>query len=331
MKKTHFILVIVVLCHTNYFANNTEVDNKFNKRDFFLNESKGNVGRIIDYFMDSKKNIYIIESNSLHKFDDNGNQVGTISSKGKGPGEFGRLGAIIITKNDELLLEDRSNQRILKYSSNLKYLSEMKKVSVEPITSWCIFQDSILATYCFSAVKNPIILYNIKNGKVIKSIGINSNLFMKYKAFDDGGGITVNNNNLYSIYNLEYKINKYDLNDKFYQLPTKSPSHFVTINKISDKTNPFDIPYSIILNIYCIENNLYIISLPPSKNKKLSKPLCDVIALDGSIISEGLSTKYLPQSKQINSHTFIKVVDQREIYEPNDEKSKIIVRIMELK
>jgi hypothetical protein len=331
MKKTHFILVLSVLCYTYYFAQNVEIDNKFNKRDFFLSESKGNVGRVIDYFMDSKKNIYIIESNALHKFDNNGNQIGTLSSKGGGPGEFGRLGAIIITKNDELLLEDRGNQRILKYNSNLKYLSEMKKVSVEPITSWCTYQDTLLATFCFSAIKNPITLYNIKNGKVPRSIGINSNLFMKYKAFDDGGGITVNNNFLYSIYNLEYKINRYDLNGRNYQLPTKSPSRFVTINKISDKTNPFDISYSIILNIYCIENNLYIISLPPSKNKKLSKPLCDIITLDGSMISEGLTTKYLPQSKQINSTTFIKVVDQREIYEPNDEKSKIIVRIMELK
>ncbi|MCF8395992.1 MAG: 6-bladed beta-propeller [Melioribacteraceae bacterium] len=280
--------------------------------------------------MDEDENIFVVEKNSIHKFNREGKEISYLSLKGDGPGEFGRLGKIILDKNENIYLEDVKNQRILKYRKDFVYIMEFKKKHVTPITKWVIVYDSLLCTYSFLEPDEIIGIYDIKENIFLRNFGKNSELFIKYKETIQGGDLNTYNGDLYYINNLEYDIMKVDLNGNITKIDNETPNHFSSIQKSNDNPNPFHVPFSVVLNLFIVDDQFYVFSFPPSINDKLSKPVYDIVSPDGKIIKENLHSMYLPESKQITSTKFLKVVDQRNIYSSDSEKSKIIVRIMEI-
>jgi hypothetical protein len=87
-----------------------------------------------DVAWDSQGNIYITDgyvNSRVAKFDRNGNWVASWGEPGTGPGQFRLPHAIVIDKDDNLYVGDRTNQRVQIFTTEGKYVREWK-ITVPP-------------------------------------------------------------------------------------------------------------------------------------------------------------------------------------------------------
>jgi len=87
--------------------------------------------------VDEKQNIFVLDSREAHikVFDESGDYVKTIGRRGQGPGEMSLPYSICITSQNEIMVQDLNNHRIMFFSldgSLLKSLSTAKMIIVGP-------------------------------------------------------------------------------------------------------------------------------------------------------------------------------------------------------
>lgn len=88
-----------------------------NAEDGSIESSLSNVS---DISIDQNANIYIADEGSMHikVFDNEGNHLQNIGRRGRGPGEFLSFKATSIINSDELIVVDKRQFRITKFSNN---------------------------------------------------------------------------------------------------------------------------------------------------------------------------------------------------------------------
>ena len=80
-----------------------------------------------DVAWDSKGNIYISDgyiNSRVAKYDKNGDWVKSWGTKGTGPGQFNLPHAIVIDRNDNVYVGDRTNRRIQVFDTEVKFLRQ---------------------------------------------------------------------------------------------------------------------------------------------------------------------------------------------------------------
>jgi 6-bladed beta-propeller len=88
-----------------------------------------------DVAWDSQGNIYITDgyvNSRVAKFDKNGDWVGEWGSRGTGPGQFNLPHAIVIDRNDNIYVGDRTNRRVQVFDTSGKFL-RMFSVEIPPV------------------------------------------------------------------------------------------------------------------------------------------------------------------------------------------------------
>jgi hypothetical protein len=85
--------------------------------------------------VDKKERIYVLDTKEAHVkvFDKNGDYIKTVGRKGQGPGEMSLPFSICITSQNEIVVQDLNNRRIMFYSldgSFIKSLSTAKIIIV---------------------------------------------------------------------------------------------------------------------------------------------------------------------------------------------------------
>jgi len=91
-----------------------------------------------DIACDSQGNTYITDgyvNSRVAKFDRNGDWVMSWGDPGTGPGQFRLPHAIVIDRNDNIYVGDRTNQRVQVFNTSGKYLREWKVVVPPDFTS----------------------------------------------------------------------------------------------------------------------------------------------------------------------------------------------------
>jgi len=78
--------------------------------------------------VDSDEEIFICDSkeSNIKKFNQNGELLNIIGKRGQGPGEFGDLGRICISNENELVVEDIQRRCLLFFSNEGKYLESLQ-------------------------------------------------------------------------------------------------------------------------------------------------------------------------------------------------------------
>lgn len=90
---------------------------------------EGSFRQPTDIAWDSQGNFYITDgyiNSRVAKYDKNGDYVTTWGTKGSGPGQFSTPHSIVIDKNDNIYVGDRSNRRVQIFDTSGKYLREWK-------------------------------------------------------------------------------------------------------------------------------------------------------------------------------------------------------------
>ncbi len=89
---------------------------------------------------DGKNNIYIADhgSSRIRVFDEKGSFQNYIGRRGQGPGEIIEVTSLLVTSDEELLVSDRMNRRITKFSNKGDYLSSTTISDDQPNAPWQI-------------------------------------------------------------------------------------------------------------------------------------------------------------------------------------------------
>ena len=77
--------------------------------------------------VDEKGNIYVLDSReaNIKVFDESGRHIRTFGTRGQGPGELQMPGGMCITPDEEILILDTANRRLLFFTLLGKYLREL--------------------------------------------------------------------------------------------------------------------------------------------------------------------------------------------------------------
>lgn len=328
MKIIFFITSFLLI--SNMAQTNFDLDSRIKCRELTITENKElYLGQIVDFAADLHNNLFLIDKNNIYRFNSEGLLQKRIYKNGSGPGEFKSLFKII-TDYDQIILSDIGNHKLLIYTKNLEFKSEFKLDHLDPIVDWKLAGDNLLVCYCFSSPDTHIWIYDLKEKKLKTRFGKNHHLFIKYKAFDFGGGLAKDNKYLYYISNHEYQVYQCSFNGNCTPLIKDFPAHFKLISSPRNPAKIFESNYSTIIGLYLIDECFYVISIPPSKGNKITKPVYDVYSKQGELLAEKLFSKYIIRSKQISTNRFVYVFDSREKYGPGHPDSKILVRFLEV-
>ena len=101
---------------------------------------------------DNHNNIYVADRNSsqIRVFDEKGKFLKYIGRRGQGPGEFIEISCILITTGGELLVSDRVNRRVTRFSLAGDYLASYRvseKQPVAPRTLLPLGENAYVAKY----------------------------------------------------------------------------------------------------------------------------------------------------------------------------------------
>ena len=91
-----------------------------------------------DIAWDSQGNSYVTDgyvNSRVAKFDRNGDWVMSWGEPGTGPGQFRLPHAVVIDRNDNIYIGDRTNQRVQVFDTNGKYLREWKVTAPPDFTT----------------------------------------------------------------------------------------------------------------------------------------------------------------------------------------------------
>lgn len=107
------------------------------EEDFKIGDSEVEeemIAQVTFFVVDENETIYALDmkTNSIKVFDSNGKFVRTIANKGQGPGEINIPSGILITPDNELLVEDTGNRRLAYFTLEGEFL---RNVSVADKTS----------------------------------------------------------------------------------------------------------------------------------------------------------------------------------------------------
>jgi len=114
----------------------------YGKNVFILAEelSIGKAGRGEEYIfsrvrsiaVDEKKRIYVLDTKEAHVkvFDKNGDYVKTVGRKGQGPGEMSLPFSICITSQNEIMVQDLNNRRIMFYSLDGNFIKSLSTAKI---------------------------------------------------------------------------------------------------------------------------------------------------------------------------------------------------------
>ena len=89
---------------------------------------------------DSRYNIYVADENSakIRVFDEKGTFVRYIGQRGQGPGEILEVTSMLVSPEDELLVADRMNRRITKFSLSGEYRVSYPMPEEQLVAPWQI-------------------------------------------------------------------------------------------------------------------------------------------------------------------------------------------------
>ena len=107
------------------------------EEDFKIGDSEAEeemIAQVTFFVVDENETIYALDmkSNNIKVFDSNGTFVRTISKQGQGPGEINFPSGLLITSENELLVEDAGNRRLAYFTLEGEFL---RNVSVADKTS----------------------------------------------------------------------------------------------------------------------------------------------------------------------------------------------------
>jgi len=114
----------------------------YGKNVFILAEelSIGKAGREEEYIfsrvrsiaVDEKERIYVLDTKEAHVkvFDKNGDYVKTVGRKGQGPGEMSLPFSICITSQNEIMVQDLNNRRIMFYSLDGNFIKSLSTAKI---------------------------------------------------------------------------------------------------------------------------------------------------------------------------------------------------------
>jgi len=114
----------------------------YGKNVFILAEelSIGKAGRGEEYIfsrirsiaVDEKERIYVLDTKEAHVkvFDKNGDYVKTVGRKGQGPGEMSLPFSICITSQNEIMVQDLNNHRIMFYSLDGNFIKSLSTAKI---------------------------------------------------------------------------------------------------------------------------------------------------------------------------------------------------------
>jgi len=114
----------------------------YGKNVFILAEelSIGKAGRVEEYIfsrvrsiaVDEKDMIYVLDTKEAHVkvFDKNGDYVKTVGRKGQGPGEMSLPFSVCITSQNEIMVQDLNNRRIMFYSLDGNFIKSLSTANI---------------------------------------------------------------------------------------------------------------------------------------------------------------------------------------------------------
>lgn len=301
------------------------INNLFKKTEYFLDKefTKNDIGRIESYVIDSKWNIYIADNKTIYKFSKKGQYINKRTSQGRGPGEFVKIGIMTIDGNDNLYIEDKGAEKIVKYSSELKFIKEFKKYDISPIQTMLVKDNRTLVCLLNTYNKAVINEYDINTGKLITKCGSNNNLQNPKNSFRDGGGMVIDGAKIYYVHSLDPQIHVIE-DKKEYELLKKMSSGFKLIGKNEKTIKLHAPPYSTVADLKIYGKYLILMHWKPIANK--NKLFNSIYNTDGSIIKENVPGFWLTQTKVHKDGKFYAIYDERT---NGDIEAGIMVRILE--
>jgi len=107
------------------------------EEDFKIGDSEAEeemIAQVTFFVVDENESIYALDwkANNIKVFDSNGKFVRTIAKQGQGPGEINFPSGLLITSENELLVEDAGNRRLAYFSLEGEFL---RNVSIADKTS----------------------------------------------------------------------------------------------------------------------------------------------------------------------------------------------------
>jgi len=269
----------------------------FIERQVILNESKISIGSVRDLQIDSKGNYWIADSKdkNVKIFSKTGTFVKTIGKGGAGPGEFGAPFCLAFSNFEQIFVGDPANARISSLNQNGDFIRSFSVPDVREIIPIKNTQLLVVAPE-FGAGKGLCLhLYTNQGVKIKSFFDIPQNAFKFNMILDNGSACTDTQNNIYAVYNTEYKINKYSHNGNLLGTFDTLPHRY------EQAPSKFDVPqYSRNKMLEWINSWAQVLKLVHSKNyivaclsvHKEHEYELDIFSEDGKLILGNIRSDY---------------------------------------
>lgn len=282
----------------------------FNKREFSLDQkiTQNDVGRVNDFLIDSKGNVIIADNFTIYKFDKKGDFIKKIKKSGRGPGEFVKIGAMAIDRNDNIYIEDSGAGKIVQYSNDFKLLKEIKKSDISSCQTMLIKENKALVCLLNTRGQDVINIYDINTGKLISKCGGNNKMQISMQPYQDGGGLVIDNSKIYYAHCLDPQIHVID-GGREYDLLKKPPSGFRVIDKNKKRIDPYNNSFSTVMDLKKYGDFLIIMYLKPVNNT--SKIFSDIYTCNGELVGRNIPGFWLVQTKELAGDKYYRIFDER--------------------
>lgn len=299
-------IIILSMFFSFLFSDNGESNSNFSnsfervfrqKEIITLSQSNELIGHIRAFQVDDEGNLWILDSKigNIKKYNERGDLVFSFGRKGDGPGEFMAPFGFFISK-DNIYVVDPKRRAIFIFDKNGKFKDSFKikdgrEIKLDRKGSKIIVSapwvESKEGGHC-------IHVYDIK-GKLVKSFLpipeiILKNMFSDWVYFD-----LDEENNIYAVSEMEYKIYKFTENgellktfskiNKYYTPPPSKPFKGPYLKEALDK---WIRSWTHITGVNTLKS-LLIVGL---KNIEPEYYILDIYNLNGDYILGGLKTSY---------------------------------------
>ncbi|MFH1975286.1 MAG: 6-bladed beta-propeller [Pseudomonadota bacterium] len=143
------------------------------KDELTIGEAEGQkesmFSRISGIAVDNEERIYVLDYKEAHirVYDVNGDYLKTIGRAGQGPGELALPYSICLTEQDQIMIQDLNNHRMLFFSLDGKYLKSISTAEFIMVGSWVDSQGDIIGLVSTSGPEEQILELKKFNQKLV--------------------------------------------------------------------------------------------------------------------------------------------------------------------
>jgi len=152
----------------------------------------------------------------------------TIHSIGKGPSEFNWISDISYN-SDSLYMYDHSQSKFLVYDNNTTFIREFLLEATGNIFSFAVSNNRIYISTPFA--ENPITMFDKKNGKIVKTFGVQSADTASFNVYRNGRHLLISNDKLIAVSESDPVVRLFNLSGEL--LSTTRIKHSLIADRIA--------------------------------------------------------------------------------------------------